>query len=104
MVGKIFVRLYKEVTGDILHTKQALSYTAKYGKEAGRRCARINNKSKMQSIFAQTTSVRRNLKFNKDDIPAIAAVSSSFVPLPGTMFVGYGVGKVVRAILKYCGK
>jgi hypothetical protein len=41
---------------------------------------------------------------NKDDIPAIAAVSSSFVPLPGTMFVGYGVGKVVRAILKYCGK
>lgn len=101
---KVFSCLSKYLPKDIQATQKVLSQTVKYGREAGRRCARINNKSKMQSIFAQTTSMKRNLKLNKDDIPAIAAVSSSFVPFPGTLFVGYGVGKVVRAILKYCGK
>ena len=62
---KVFSCLSKYLPKDIQATQKVLSQTVKYGREAGRRCARINNKGKTASIFAQATSVKRNIKFKK---------------------------------------
>lgn len=83
---------------DVRHTFAVLSNAAKVGNAAGKRCARINNKGLVKDAFCRGKAISRNIEFKKDDIPAISAALSSvlLLPVPGSTFIGYGIGKAIK--------
>lgn len=84
---------------DVRSTFASFSGAFKNGNAIGKRWASVNNKGLLTDTYVRGKAVRRNLKFKRDDIPALSAAISSVVllPVPGSTFIGYGVGKAIKS-------
>ncbi len=95
--------LAKVVPSDLARTNKRVLTAVKTGWQNGRNST--TSKNLMIRFGAKTKGVARevkNLKFTKDEIPALAGTIATFapVPIPGLGVAVYGVGHAIRGFIK----
>ncbi len=106
-IPKVLNKFYQRyVPDDLRRIKSGLSKATTFGWEAGKRCAKINNKNLATDIYSRGKSIARNLDLPKEDfMPAIGIVlGTAFIPMIGGSVIGYFLGRGTRKITKILSK
>lgn len=102
-VGRIIRSVSCLIPKDVSATGYKFRSALKNGFQVGKRCARINNFNIFDEYAVKTRAIAKNFKSTQlsgKDVPPILGVLTSFVPIPGTVFVGYGLGHGIKYAAK----
>jgi len=93
------------VPSDVVRTNKMVSNAVRTGLKRGKRLNKIKQTGTLSGAYVRSKSVARelgNLKFTKDEIPALAATVASVtpIPIPGLSLVVYALGHAVKKISK----
>lgn len=107
---KVFSLVKKIIPKDVTQTTNKLLGAVKKGHQISKRCNSIYTPYKMGKVKTTAKSVTKELgklKFQRDEIPALAASLTYLIPIPSPIPLTplvYGVGHGINYGLKITGK
>ena len=102
--NKITTVASKLMPHDLTRTTTQLKNAVKTGWQNGRMQSRANNKGLAGDVYTCSKCIAKefkNLKFTKDDIPAVAAAIGYIapIPIPGLTIYAYAAGVGIKKLL-----
>ena len=104
---KSILNIAKIIPPDVRSTTSKLTGAIKSGYTTGKRCKRIYGKNKtLLPLGPHTKSIRKELgklKFEQDEMPALAASITYLIPIPSPIPltpIVYGLGHIINRAIK----